>query len=158
MLIFGKGGLMDKIDAKLMRLLAEDADVTTSSLVSKLNLSVPAINKRIARLKANGIVKKTTILTDARKIGKDVMAFVMIVLENFNCSDGFLKFAEEDPDILECYAIAGEYDYIIKICATDIDALEDKLLKMKKNGIAKSSTMFALREYKFEPAMLPAEK
>lgn len=148
---------MDKIDAKLVRLLSENADVTTSSLVTKLNLSVPAINKRIARLKANGTVKKATILTDARKIGKEVLAYVMIVLEKFSNSEEFLKMADADPDVLECYAIAGEYDYIMKICAADIDALENKLLKMKRNGIAKSSTLFALREYKFAPTILPDE-
>lgn len=149
---------MDNIDVNLIRLLAEDADVTTTSLVSKLHLSVPAINKRIAKLKASGMIRKATILTEPLKMGKTISAFVLIVLEKFRQSDELLKIVEADPDILECYAIAGEYDYILKICATDIDALEDKILELKKHGIAKSSTLFALREYKYEPAILPDEK
>lgn len=146
---------MDNIDIKLLHLLAQDADVTTSSLVSLLNLSVPAINKRIAKLKAEGYIRKTIVLTDPQKIGKGVMAYILIVLEQFSLSDSLLKIVNADPDILECYAITGEYDYILKICAASIDALEDKLLKMKQKGIAKSHTMFALREYKFDPTAQP---
>ncbi|NLU25038.1 MAG: Lrp/AsnC family transcriptional regulator, partial [Clostridiales bacterium] len=76
-------------------------------------------------------------------------------LEHFNLSEQLLKIVNSDPDILECYAITGEYDYILKICAGSINALEDKLLRMKEKGIAKSHTMFALREYKFEPTSQP---
>ncbi|MBQ6315783.1 MAG: Lrp/AsnC family transcriptional regulator [Mogibacterium sp.] len=149
---------MDNIDIKLIRHLAEDASQTASSLVSKLNLSVPAINKRIAKLREEGIIRKETILTDSRKVGKSVTAYLLIVLEHFDTSDELLKIVEADPDILECYAISGEYDYILKVCAESIDALEDKLLVMKKKGIAKSNTMFTLREYKFEPTALPDNK
>ncbi len=146
---------MDNTDIKLIRSLAEDSSQTASSLVSKLNLSVPAINKRIAKLKEDAYIKRETILTDSRKIGKPVMAYILIVLDHFGTSDEMLKIVDADPDILECYAISGEYDYILKVCAESIDSLEDKLLKMKERGIAKSNTMFALREYKFEPTALP---
>ena len=53
---------MDNIDRKLICYLAEDANVATSSLVNKVNLSIPAINKRIAKLKDEGIIEKTTII------------------------------------------------------------------------------------------------
>ncbi len=150
-----KGDYMDAIDRKLIHLLAENADAKASSLVSRLNLSVPAINKRIARLKENGDIKKTTVLTDPRKMGKPVIAFVLIVLENFRMSDKLLRLAEADPDILECCAVTGEYDYILKICAADIPSFEDKLLTLKREGVAKNHTMLVLREHKFTPSPLP---
>ncbi|MCR4956721.1 MAG: Lrp/AsnC family transcriptional regulator [Lachnospiraceae bacterium] len=149
---------MDNIDIKLIRLLAEDASLTASSLVPKLNMSVPAINKRIAKLKEGGQISKSTILTDPKKLGKNVTAYVLIIMEHFNTSERLLRIVKEDPDILECYAISGEYDFILKICAESIDALEDKLLGMKAQGIAKSNTLFALREYKFEPTAVPNYK
>ena len=149
---------MDYIDIKIIRALAEDASQTASSLVPKLNMSVPAINKRIARLREEGQITKTTILTDPKKLGKTITAYVLIIMEHFSTSEQLLKIVEEDPDILECYAISGEYDYILKMCAESIDALEDKLLHMKEKGIAKSNTMFALREYKFEPTAVPDYK
>lgn len=146
---------MDNIDIKLIRLLAENADVTTSSLVSRLNLSIPAINKRIAKLKEEGYISKTTILTDTKKIGKPIISYVLIVLEHFTLSDRLLDIVQSDPDILECYATTGEYDYILKVCARDIEDYEDKLLRLKEEGIAKSHTLLALREYKFSPTALP---
>ena len=146
---------MDSIDIKLMHLLAEDADVTTSSLVSKLNLSIPAINKRIAKLKSEGYISRTTILTDTKKVGKPIVCFVLVALEHFTLSEKLLEIVQSDQDILECYATTGEYDYILKVCAKDIEDYEDKLLRLKEEGIAKSLTMFALREYKFSHTALP---
>lgn len=146
---------MDDIDIKLISLLASDASVTASSLVAQLNLSVPAINKRIAKLKADGIIRRTTILTDPEKIGKAVTVYILLSLERFNQSTRFFEIVEQDQDILECYAISGGYDYLLKICTDSVNSLEDKILKLKQNGIAKSNSIFALREYKFSPTVLP---
>ncbi len=65
---------MDNIDVKLIRTLAADADITTASMVDKLNLSIPAINKRIAKLKADQVIEKTTILTNPQKVEKEITA------------------------------------------------------------------------------------
>ncbi len=146
---------MDHIDVKLVNLLAEDADSTTASMVDKVNLSIPAINKRIAKLKADGVIEKTTILTNPQKVGKEITAYILVAMEHFGQSRQLWEIVASDPDILECYAITGEFDYILKICAKNIDTLEDKLLKLKENGIAKSQTMFALRKHKFAPTALP---
>lgn len=146
---------MDAIDRKLLCLLAQDADVTASALAPQLNLSVPAINKRIARLKSTGAIRRTTILTDGKEVGKPITAYVLVALDRFSDSDKFLGIVAADRDILECSAVTGAYDYILKICAADIDALEDKLLGMKKKGIAKTDTLLALREYKNMPVPLP---
>lgn len=146
---------MDSIDIKLIHLLSKNADITSSSLVSELNLSVPAINKRIARLKSDRVIEKITILTDSKKVDKSITAYVLLVLEHFKQSNQLMSIVNADPDILECYAVTGEYDYILKICAKNIDSLEEKLLRMKEKGIAKTHTMFALHEYKFSPTALP---
>lgn len=146
---------MDNIDVKLIKLLSKDANVTASSLVEKLNLSVPAINKRIAKLKNDGVIRNSTVLTDPVKVGKTVTVYILLALEHFSKSKSLLEIVRTDEDILECYAISGEYDYLLKVCTSNIDTLEDKILKLKQNGIAKSNTLFSLREYKFFPTVLP---
>jgi len=147
---------MDQTDKKLLRLLARDADISASALVTELNLSIPAINKRIARLKASGIIRRATVLTDPVKVGKQVLAYVMVVLDRFSDADALSDYVRNDPDVLECYAVTGEYDFILKLCAADIASLEDKLLELKKRrGIAKSHTLLALQEHKLAPAALP---
>lgn len=147
---------MDKTDEKLLRLLAQDSDISASAMVSQLNLSIPAINKRISKLKASGVIRRSTILTEPKAVGKPVLAYVLVVLDRFSNAQALFDYAEADPDVLECYAVTGEYDFILKLCAADVTALEDKLLELKKSrGIAKSHTMLALQEHKFAPAALP---
>ena len=146
---------MDEIDVTLLRTLAENADVTATELMRSANLSIPAINKRIARLKSSGMIRKVTVLTDAKKVGKPIVAFVLVVLDRFSNMAAILENAAKDPDVLECYAVTGEYDYLIKICAKDIETLEEKLLTMKEKGISKSHTLLTLCEHKFAPTVLP---
>ena len=92
---------MDKTDEKLLHLLAKDADIPASALVSQLNLSVPAINKRIARLKASGVIRQSTILTDPREVGKPIQAYVLVVMDRFSNAGSLLQYVEADPDVLE---------------------------------------------------------
>lgn len=146
---------MDETDVKIIKALAADADRSASELSAVVNLSVPAINKRISKLKADGTIRKTTIMTDGKLTGKPVTAFVLITVGNFEKSEEFIEELREKQDILEFYAVSGEYDYILKLCAKDVDDLETKLLRIKSAGGAKSLTMMCLREYKSEAALLP---
>jgi len=146
---------MDQTDIALIRQLALSSDRSTAELAASINLSVPAVNKRLARLRNSGVIR-SAIVTDPAAVGKPIMAFVFVVLEHFSHADSLLEYAEEDDDVLECYAVTGEYDYVLKICASSIKALENKLLHLKRSrGIAKSHTQLALMEHKFSPGALP---
>ena len=146
---------MDNTDIRIIKYLAENADISAADIAPDINLSVPAINKRIARMKADGTIRKTTVITDGNAVGKSLSAFILIALSDFSQSESLLDVLKNDPDILECYAVSGEYDYLIKLCARDIDDLEDKLLEMKRVRGLKSQTLMCLREHKYETAMLP---
>lgn len=146
---------MDETDIMLLQALAENADVTATELMNSINLSIPAINKRIARLKSSGTIRQVTVLTDARKVGKPIMAYVLVVLDRFSDTESLMDLVNADADILECYAVTGEYDYLIKICAADIESFENKLLRLKNGGVSKSHTLFTLCEHKFSPSALP---
>lgn len=149
---------MDQLDARLLRLLARKADATATELVPKMNLSIPAINKRILKLKQSSVIRRFTVLTDPQKVGKPVIAFVLVALDHFSHAGELHRFSEQDGDVLECYAVTGEYDFILKICAADIEKLEDKLIRLKQHcGVVKTQTLLGLREHKFDPAPLPDE-
>ena len=146
---------MDQTDIALIRALAADGGMSTADLAAHINLSVPAVNKRLARLRSAGVIR-STVITEPNSVGKPIMAFVFVVLEHFSHADSLLQYAIEDDDVLECYAVTGEYDYVLKICASSIKALENKLLHLKRSrGIAKSHTQLALMEHKFTPCALP---
>ena len=96
---------MDSIDAKIICELSKSADMTATELSKKLNFSVPAVNKRIRAMKNEGIIQKFTIVTDNKKIGKPIIAFVLIILKSIEHTDAFFEYVSQDSDVLECYAI-----------------------------------------------------
>ena len=147
---------MDSSDRKILKLLAEDASAQTIEISHAINLSVPATNKRLARLKKDGVITSYTVLTDGEKVGKPVSAFILVVLQYAQGVDDFMSFVQAEQDILECYAISGGYDYILKVCAKNIKTLEQLLLRVKaQNGVVKSQTMISLLEHKCKPTALP---
>lgn len=147
---------MDEIDAKILRILSENADATATEMMAQVNLSIPAINKRISKLRQSGMIRQFTILVDPEKVGKSIQAFILVVLQQPSGAAKLMEYIQSDPDILECYAVTGEYDYIIKVCARDVEQLEEKLNLLKQQkGVAKSYTMLSLMEQKFRACILP---
>ncbi len=147
---------MDIIDKKLLKILSENSAATATEISSLLNLSVPAVNKRKSKLKETGVIKKFTVLTDNRKVEKPIQAFVLLVTDEYSKSGEFLDFVNSQSDIIDCYAITGEYDYLIKITTKDIESLEKILLNLKeKRCVSKSQTLFSLMEHKHLPCVLP---
>lgn len=146
---------MDSIDNKIIELLSRNAAISSVEISKEVNLSVPAVNKRVQKLEKE-VIERFTILTDRKALGKNVVAFVLIVMRYGDGVEKFLSYVKDDKDILECYALTGEYDYLIKICARDVEGLEDKLLDLKRQkGVVKSYTMLSLMEHKFSPSVLP---
>ena len=150
---------MDAIDRKILGLLRQRANITAAEIGTAVNLSIPAVNKRILKLRESGVIRCFTILTDQKKVGKPIVAYILLTLQYGSAVENLLTCIREDPDILECYAVTGDYDYIIKICAADMEHLEEKLLHLKgQQGVMKSHTMLSLMEHKFAPAALPDEE
>ena len=148
---------MDEIDSRILKILSERADATATEISQQINLSVPAINKRIRKLENDGVIRRFTVLTDGDKVGKPIVAYILVVVQSRAGVDALLEYIVQDDDILECAAVTGEYDYLIKVCAADVAALEKKLLHMKKQkGVVKSHTMLSLMEHKFSPTLLPS--
>ena len=147
---------MDAVDGKILKILSENAAATATEIGEAVNLSIPAVNKRILKLRESGIIRSYTILTDEKKVGKSICAFILLAVRYGEGVDALLKYAADDTDVLECYAVTGDYDYLIKVCAESIESLEEKLLYLKKQkGVVKSHTMFSLQEHKLSATVLP---
>ena len=147
---------MDNIDKSILKMLSEDSITSATEIGSAVNLSIPAVNKRIQKLKNSGVIRAFTILTDEKKVSKPICAFVMLTVQYGEGVTALNDYVRKDLDVLECYAITGDYDYILKICAKDVEALENKLLSLKKlKGVIKSYTMLSLMEHKLAPTALP---
>lgn len=147
---------MDKIDKIILRMLSENSMTSATEIGYAVNLSIPAVNKRIQKLKESGVIRSFTVLTDEKKVSKPICAFIMLTIKYGEGVNALNEYVKKDADVLECYAITGDYDYILKICAKDVEALEEKLLSLKKlKGVIKSYTMLSLMEHKLAPTALP---
>ena len=147
---------MDTADKIILRILSENAAASATEIGAAVNLSIPAVNKRIRKLTECGVIRSRTILTDGKKVSKPICAFIMLTVKYGDKISALHEYIKSDPDVLECYAVTGDYDYILKICAPDVEALEEKLLSLKsRSGVVKSYTMLALMEHKLAPAALP---
>ena len=147
---------MDQIDKKILQMLSRNAAMTATEMVPKVNLSIPAINKRIQKLRDSGVIRRFTIQVDPESVGKPITAFILIVLQQGARIETLMEFIQSDPEIRECAGVTGEYDYLLKVCASGVPALQKKINILKREaGVVKSHTMLCLTEYKNQISALP---
>lgn len=138
---------MDAIDKKILHLLQDDTKKTTKELALYLNLSVTAVYERIKKLERQGIIAKYVALLDQTKIERKFVVFCHVKLVQH--SKTFLMHFEEEivklDEVLECFHVSGEYDYILKICVRDMEAYRQfmvtKLTDLKHIGSTHSIFM-----------------
>ena len=148
--------IMGEIDIRIIRILSENANVTATEISEKINLSIPAVNKRIAKLVNSGVISRFMVIIDPYMVGKPMLAFIFIILESLSHFDELMECIDADPDFLECYATTGEFDYIVKARSKDTLDLEKKLLKLKGvDGVVRTNTTISLFTHKYLPSVLP---
>ena len=138
---------MDAIDKKLLGLLQEDTKKTTKELSMVLNLSVTAVYERIKKLEREGVISKYVALLDRNKVGKAFVVFCHIKLIQ-HTKDFVTTFESEVVklnEVLECFHVSGDYDYILKVHVKDMDEFREfmvtKLTGLKHIGSTHSSFM-----------------
>ncbi|HSH02889.1 MAG TPA: Lrp/AsnC family transcriptional regulator [Anaerolineae bacterium] len=143
---------MDEIDKTLLHHLQEDARITNVELARHVKLSPPGLQKRLRKLENAGVISQYTTLVDRKAVGFDLMCFVQVTLRRHEADAiaEFRAFVSTVPEILECYHITGEYDYLLKIIVRDTDHLEKFLVETltPAAGMDKIRTSLALSEIK----------
>jgi Lrp/AsnC family leucine-responsive transcriptional regulator len=138
---------MDATDKKLLQLLQNDTKKTTKELSLKLNLSVTAVYERIKKLEREGVIDKYVALLNRNKINKGFVVFCHIKLLQHS-KDFLTKFESEVvqlTEVLECFHVSGDYDYILKICVKDMEEYREfmvtKLTTLQHIGSTHSTFM-----------------
>jgi Lrp/AsnC family leucine-responsive transcriptional regulator len=147
---------MDAIDKKLLGLLQDDTKKTTKELSMVLNLSVTAVYERIKKLEREGVIRKYVALLDAKKVEKAFVVFCHIKLVQ-HTKDFITTFENEVMqlnEVLECFHVSGDYDYILKVAVQDMEAFREfmvtKLTGLQHIGSTHSS--FVIGEVKHTTA------
>lgn len=138
---------MDSTDKKLLLLLQTDTKKTTKALSTKLHLSITAVYERIKKLEREGIIKSYVALLDRNKINKGFVVFCHIKL--IQHSKLYLTQFENEvvklDEVLECFHVSGDYDYILKVCVRDMEEYREfmvtKLTTLQHIGSTHSTFM-----------------
>ena len=142
---------MDAIDIKLLELLQHNAELTNQELSKEVHLSTTPCWKRINQLKTNGYINKTVSLVDRKRVGANVTAMVSIKVNNHNQEriSIFAKTIQDIPEVIECYRMSGETDYLLKVVVSDIESY-DAFYKnlIEKVQFLKVTSNFAIEEIK----------
>jgi len=148
---------LDKTDKKILELLQNDSKLTIREIASQLNLSTTPIFDRIKRLEKNEIILKHVVLLDRNKVGKRLTSFVHIAIKDHSLTmvKEFTRTITSYDEVMECYNISGEYDYMVKIIVADMEEYNEFLLRKltKVPNIYRYRTEFALSCTKYSTAL-----
>ena len=144
---------LDRLDISILRHLQEDASISIQDLGTKVGLSATPCWRRVKRLQNEGFIRKQVALLDANLLQLEVNVFVHVKLKAH--SDDVLKMFEESvasiPEVVECYSVTGETDFLLRLVVADVAMYETllykKLLQLREVGTLNS--MFALRQVKY---------
>ena len=142
---------MDAIDIKLLKLLQHNAELTIQELSSEVHLSTTPCWKRINQLKNNGYINKTVALVNRKRVGSNVTAMVGVTVTNHNQEriSVFADIVKEIPEVIECYRMSGETDYLLKVVVSDIESYDNFYKNLiEKVKFLKVTSNFAIEEIK----------
>lgn len=149
--------VFDDIDKKLLEYLQSDSKQTNKELSNKLNLSVTAVYERIKKLEKDGFINKYVALVNKEQVDKSFVAFCHIKLVQ-HTKDYVMKFEKEVAnlsEVLECYHISGDYDYLLKVIVKDMEAFREFMVNKLTNinHIGSTHSMFVISEVKHTTAI-----
>ncbi|MDX8448132.1 Lrp/AsnC family transcriptional regulator [Mesorhizobium captivum] len=149
---------IDEIDRRLLVSLQEDARLTTEELGLRAGLSASPCARRVRNLETAGIIKGYVAVVDQAKVGLPISVFVSIKLERQREEelDRFAAAVARWPEIVDCYLMTGQRDYLLRVVVKDLPAyeafLKQKLTRLE--GVASIESSFALGQIK-QSTVLP---
>jgi len=139
---------LDSYDKAILSALQKDSSISNLDLSKLIGLSASACLTRTKNLKELGVIKQFTTIVDEKKLGMETLAFIMVILSPLSreTANFFLERINKLPQVLECYAITGNRDYILKIVAKDIQTYKDFVIDslMAIPGVSRVETSIVI--------------
>ncbi len=148
---------LDQTDRTLLSLLQKDSKQTNKELSNALHLSVTAVYERIKKLEKEGIIQKYVALVDKKAIAQNFQAHCHVRLTQHS-KEFVMKFEREIiklEEVLECYHVSGDYDYILKVLVKDMEAYRDFMVTKLTAipNIGNTHSIFVIGEVKHTTAI-----
>ena len=147
---------LDTIDRRILQVLQADAKVTNAELARRVGLSPSPCLSRVRALERAGVIARHVTLLDPLKVGLGVSVFIQVSLEQQTERSlaAFQAAIAACPEVLECYLMTGDADYLLRVVVADVPALERFIVERltKVRGVASIRSSFALKQVKYETA------
>lgn len=138
---------LDRIDRKILGVLAEDASKSYAELSRIVNLSAPAIHDRVKRLKRDGIIKGTVAVLDGCMLGRTLLTFLVIDTSSYTATRELLTLIDR-REVEELHTVAGDGCVLIKVRASDTESLENFLMEIQSlEGVRSVRSYIALSTF-----------
>jgi Lrp/AsnC family transcriptional regulator, leucine-responsive regulatory protein len=148
---------LDAIDRKILALLQEDARLANVELADKVGLSPSPCLRRVRDLEAGGIIRRYVTLLNPAAIGLPVSVFVNVTLERQveQALERFEAMILKRPEVMECYLMTGDADYLLRVVIADLSSYERFLIEhlTRVPGVASIKSSFALKQVKYRTAL-----
>jgi len=147
----------DRATRQILEALQADGRQSTQVLADKVGLSATPVWRRVKELEESGVIRRHVALVDREKLGLNicVLANVSLTRHSDGATEQFERLVAASREIIECHAITGEADYVIKIVVADMKAYDQFLQQQifKVPGVASVRSNVVLREVKYETAL-----
>lgn len=148
---------LDEVDRKILALLQQDATISHADLAGRVGASAASCWRRIKRLEAAGFLTATVRLVDPEKVGRgvNVLCNVRMASHAKPARDAFESFVRRRPEIVECFSMSGDWDYLLRIVVADVSDYNDFLMRvlLGHESVAGASSHFALQLTKHTTAL-----
>jgi Lrp/AsnC family leucine-responsive transcriptional regulator len=149
--------IIDRIDLEILRELQRDARLSNVELAERINLSPSPCLARVRSLEQMGVINRYVALVDPRAVGLGLSVFVQVRLERQveetleQFENAVVRFAE----VVECYLMSGDSDYLLRVVVSDVKALKEFILNglTRLPGVANIRSSFALKQVKYDTAL-----
>lgn len=143
---------LDATDIQILKRLQADSNINIKELASELFLTATPVYERIKRLEREGYIMKYVALLDKKKLNLGMTVFCNVRLKEHakNVGANFVKDIVALPEIIECYNIAGDYDFMLKILVADMASYQDFVMNKLSTieNIGNTQTIFVMGEIK----------
>lgn len=144
---------LDTVDRRIVRALQRDASLSHAAMAENVGASAASVWRRVRNLEKEGVLGASVRLASAERLGRsvNVMCQVRMSRQTMDARDEFERFIAGREEIVECYAMSGEWDYLLRIAVKDV-ADYDRFIRqgvLAHPSVANAASNFALRQVKY---------
>ena len=144
------GHKWDKKDLRILDILQEQARISNSDLAQHVGLSPSPCWRRVRALEDAGVIQQYVALVSAKSVGLPIHVFATVTLDKQieSALEAFETSVTKRPEVMECYLMTGEFDYLLRVVVPDLEAYEHFLLEhlTRIKGIASIKSSFSLKQ------------